>query len=365
MSDSEASGRVRGATEALSVLQARPRVRRPPMHNHVMTLLAGHVDGEAWNAAGLPDLPLQAHPVPVSNKAVIALARLAVSMHCLDLDASDRPAAWSRLESFFALCLPASAPELVRLRAAACQQRQEAGCMPTDLGSLRDILELQRKAHGNDSYIAGLTRANLADAGRQAGDFELAAGLLDHEANVRASRYGRDHPVTLVTQSMLARLLLHQADATGDTEARLGLAGSALSLINDVRTARDRLYGVTATNATRIRRYEGHALLLLGELDRARSCLEHALTFVTARDGRNDLRAAGLTHLLLARVHAAAGNRDQALEHAANARQILSPHGPLETEPWEEAALTREIAELDRTSWRTPAKGTVPAAHDQ
>jgi tetratricopeptide (TPR) repeat protein len=346
MNDGEANGKAQGATEALSVLQERNRVRRPFLGDYVMALLAGHVNGEAWNAAGLPGLRPEAHPVRISDEAVIHLARLAISIYCGGLCLSDRLATWSRLESFFARQLAPSAPQFIRLREVVAQQRQEVGCAPPDVEGLREILELEREAHGDDSYLAGLARANLADAYRQSGDFALAAGLLSDEAAARESRYGRDHPITLVALSMTTRLLLHQADATDDTVVRHELARRALSLVIDVRAARDRLYGITAPNATISRRYEAHALLLLGELDQAQVCLEHTLTFVKARDGRNDGYASGRTHLLLARVHAAAGNRNQALEHAERTQQILSTHRGLGIESWETAALARDIAAL-------------------
>jgi ATP/maltotriose-dependent transcriptional regulator MalT len=83
-----------------------------------------------------------------------------------------------------------------------------------------------------------------------------------------------------------------------------------------------------------------HALLLLGDLDRARAGLEHVLTFDAARDGHKDLYAIGQTHLLLARVHAAQGDRSQALAHAEQARRILSAQVP----NGESAARAREIA---------------------
>jgi tetratricopeptide (TPR) repeat protein len=343
MTDGEANGRARGATEALSVLHARPRTQRPPISGYAMALLAGHVAAEEWNAAGLPTLSPQQNVVPVGDEAVTRLARLAVSIHCNDLHLADRPAVWSRLESFIARRLPASAREVVRLRELVCNQRRDAGYLPPDIISFEEILEFHRKVHGEDSYLAGLTRTNLAAAHQVSGDFAVAADLLDREARARASRYGAEHPVTLVTRSMLSRVLLLQAEAAGDVAARITLARRALSLINDVRAVRDRLFGITAPNATRSRRYEAHALLLLGELDRARACLEHVLTFDIARDGRKDLYAIGQTHLLLARVHAAQGNRDQALEHAERAQGILSPHIPEGNESAAAAALAREI----------------------
>jgi tetratricopeptide (TPR) repeat protein len=344
MGDDESSGRVRGATEALSVLHSRPRGQQPPIRDHALALLAAHVNAGAWNAAGLPALGQQATVVPASDEAVIRLARLVISMHCKDMPVAERPAIWSRLESFFARRLPSSAPQLVRLREVACRQRLDAGRTPPDIDLLKEILEFHRQVHGEDSYLAGLTRGNLSAAYRAAGDFARAAALLHDEARARASRYGDDHPVTLVTRSMLAQVLLLEAEAAGEAADRLTLAQRALNLISDVRAARDRIYGPTAPNATRSRRYEAHALLLLGELDRARACLEHALTFDISREGRQDLYSIGQTHLLLGRVCAAQGSTDQALEHAEQAQRILSAHIPQGSESGKAAALARDIA---------------------
>lgn len=341
---SEASGRVRGVTEALGVLEARPRATRPPLEGFTQALLARHVDRAAWNAAGLPPLPRPTEEpsgdsVPLRTVAVVRLAQLVVSMHCTGLSLADRPTVWARLESFFARRLPESDPVLIRLRAVVCHQRLEAGCQPPDVAGLRLLLDLQRRIHGANAYLTGLTRAHLATAYRQAGDYARAASLLEEEARVRTDLFGPEHPVTLVTRSMLARALLTQADVTEDVQARRELARHALAVITDVRVARDRLFGATAANATKSRRYEAHALLLLGDLDRARAVLEHVLTFDAARDGQKDLYAIGQTHLLLARVHAAQGDRPQALAHAEQARRILSAQIP----GGESAARAREI----------------------
>jgi len=341
MSADEAIGRMRGATEALSVLQARPRAHRPSISGHARALLATYVDVAAWNDAGLPTLQPHGEPVPVRAETVVRLARLVTSIHCADLRLADRPVVWSRLESFFARRLPASSPELVRLRGVVCNEQLEADCLPPDVAKLKEILEFQRKEHGEDSYLAGLTRGTLSGAYRQLGDFAPAISLLDGEEQLRASRYGRDHPVTLVARSLLARLLLLQAEAA-DEAARLVIAQRALDLINEVRAARDRMYGVAARNATLSRRHEGHALLLLGDLDRARVCLDHVLTFEMTRDGRADLYSSGQTHLLLARVYAAQGNWQQAREHAGHAHRISSAHSARGMES-AAAALARDI----------------------
>lgn len=342
---SEANGRVRGATEALGVLEGRPRATRPPLEGFTRALLARHVDGAAWSAAGLPPLARPTEepagdPAPLPAVAVVRLAQLVVSMHCTSMSLADRPTVWARLESFFARRLPESDPVLIRLRTVVCHQRLEAGCRPPDVAGLRLLLDLQRRVHGVNAYLTGLTRAHLATAYRQAGDYARAVSLLEEEARVRAGLFGPEHPVTLVTRSMLARALLTQADVTEGVQARHELARRALAVITDVRVARDRLFGATAANATKSRRYEAHALLLLGNLDRARASLEHVLTFDAARDGQTDRYATGQTHLLLARVHAAQGDRSQALAHAEQARRILSSQVP----GGESAARAREIA---------------------
>jgi len=345
MRTDEASGRIHGAAEALSVVRTRPRARRPAVGDYARALLARHVDAGTWNAAGLPALPSRENPVPVSGEAAVRLARLVVYLHCLDLPLAERPAVWERLEAFFADRLPTSAPELVRLRLRARYELLDAGRVsPGVIASLNEILEFHRKVHGEDSYLAGLTRGDLSVAYRHSGDLARAAALIDAEARTRTQRFGPYHPFTLVTRSNLARLLLLQAEAAEDQEHRHGFAQRALDIVNDIRPARDRRYGISAPDATRSRRYEGHALLLLGELDRARACLEHALTFQRVHDGQQDSYTIGQTHLLLARVYAARGNRSQAMDHAGRAWRILSAHLPDGTDCAQAADLARELA---------------------
>lgn len=369
MNGDEASGRVRGATEALSVVRARPRAQRSPLGDHARALLAGHVDARTWNAAGLPALPPREDPVPVSGEAVVGLARLVVYLHCLDLPLAERPAVWKRLEAFFARRLPASAPELVRLRERVCHEHLGVGrASPDVIAGLEEILEFHREVHGEDSYLAGLTRGNLSVAYRDSGDLARAAALIDAEARTRAQRFGPYHPFTMVTRCNLVLLLLLQAEATDDEERRHAFARRALGIINDVRPARDRMYGMIAPNATNSRRYEGRALLLLGELDRAQACLEHALTFQRARDGQQESYTIGQTHLLLARVYAARGNRDQAMDHARRAWRILSAHIPDGTDCAQAAALARELAAQSgvplKAVPRWPARGAHPDRAD-
>lgn len=345
MSGDEANGRVRGATEALSVVRTRPRGQRSSLGDHARALLAGHLDARTWNAAGLPALPLLANPVPVGGEAVLRLACLVVYLHCLDLPLAERPAVWERLEAFFARRLPASAPELVRLRERLRYEHLFIGrASPDDIASLTQILEFHREVHGEDSYLAGLTRGNLSVAYRDSGDLARAAALIGAEARTRTQRFGPYHPFTMVTRCDLALLLLLQAEAADDEGQRHGFARRALGIINDVRPARDRMYGMISPNATNSRRYEGRALLLLGELDQAQACLEHALTFQRVRDGQQESYTIGQTHLLLARVYAARGSQGQAMDHAVRAWRILSAHIRNGTECVRAAALVSELA---------------------
>jgi tetratricopeptide (TPR) repeat protein len=350
----QATGRLRGETEALSVLRNRPRRERPDLRPPVMTLLAHYVDHEKWESAGLPAFPpglsTRTPSRSASQEAVIRLARLAVHMHCAELKLADHATVWTNLEAYFAQVLPASDPALVRLREIACNEQVNTGQVPPGIiEDLTAILDFHREHTGDDSYLTGLSRANVSVAYLRSGDLARSTTLISAEAQARADRYGPDHPVTLVARSLLARSLLLQAEATQDQAERLRLARHALSLITGVRASRDRMYGIAAPNATRSRRYEAHALLLLGELDRARSCLEHALAFDRTRAARTDTHSIGQTHLLLARVHAARGHREGVIEHAGHAQRILSRHRP-------DGAEARAAADLLRQS-RVPDDG--------
>jgi tetratricopeptide (TPR) repeat protein len=367
----EAAARLRGAVEALGVLQGRPMTARHGVGRYAMALLAGHVSQADWNSAGLPALPVVPGPgerlVPVSHPAVVRLARTAMQFYCASVRIADRPAQWARLVKFFARCLPASDPELARLRLRVCTERVDAGDTSDDvIGELRAALDHRREAAGEHGYLTGLARANLSVAYRQRGtgaDLAEATRLAGQEARARTARYGPDHPVTLVARSLLTRSLLVQAETADDPADRRRFARDALAEITGVRVARDRMYGVTAPNATRSRRYEARALLLLGELDRARACLEHTLTFERIHNGGKDHFETGQTHLVLARVYAALGNRDRALEHARRARRILSAHNPGSTSSIHAAALVTELGRPARPEMlprTTEARQTTP-----
>jgi hypothetical protein len=90
----------------------------------------------------------------------------------------------------------------------------------------------------------------------------------------------------------------------------------------------DRLFGVTAPNATNIRRYEARALLLLGQPERARDFLEDTLTVEDAYSGGQQTQSIGQTHYQLAQVHRALGDLSRALDHAQRAAAILAAYNP-------------------------------------
>jgi tetratricopeptide (TPR) repeat protein len=175
----------------------------------------------------------------------------------------------------------------------------------------------------------------------QGTDLADATALMAEEARTRAGRYGSCHPFTLVARSLHTRSLLVQAEATGDQEQRLALARQALDEVSEVRPVRDRLYGATSATATRSRRYEGHALFLLGDLTRARSCLEQALLFEATRHDNPEWAGWGHTHLLLARVYAALGDLDLALQH--DSYWLLSQDVPAGPSCRAAAALLKEL----------------------
>ena len=83
--------------------------------------------------------------------------------------------------------------------------------------------------------------------------------------------------------------------------------------------------------------------MLLGELERARACLECTLAFEKTRDGGTETRSRGQTHHQLARVNRALGDRDMALEHAQHAFRILSAQVPASRDAHNAAALVHDL----------------------
>ena len=328
----ETAGRLRGAAETLSVLKNRGPAEQRRASRYAVALLIREVTPEDWTSAGLPrpggPSPRPMPSVPVSHHSVLRLAQAAMQLHCAGLRLAERPQRWARLVNFFARRVPAADPQLGRLTEHALNARVDAGDLSSEVvDGLAAAVERHRAADGEDAYLTGLARANLAIAYRQRGtgtDLAKSAALIMAEALARSVRYGPTHPVTLVARSLWTRSLLAQADTTQDQVTRLDLARQALQEIDEVRAARDRLFGVTSRMATRSRRYEGHALLLLGQFERAAACLEYTLAFETARNDNKEWGGSGETHLLLARVYVALANLEEAEEHARDAYRLMS-----------------------------------------
>jgi hypothetical protein len=330
------AARLRGAAEALSVLQRRSPADQRSAARSAVSMLAANVTSADWTQAGLPG-PTDGgrsggHLVPLNHRSTVGLARTALGLYCGELRVDDRPVQWDKLVAFFERQLPETDPELVRLRELAAGAHVDAGdTSPTVFAVLLDALDFRLETDGQDAYLTSIARANLSIAYRQRrtdADLGNATQLAKDEVKTRTARYGAHHPVTLVARSMLTLSLLLQAEASADEAERCYLGQQALAEITQVRVARDRLFGVTSPNATSSRRYEARALMLLGQLDRARSCLESTLTFENTHNAGQQTQSLGRTHYQLARVHRALGERALAAEHARRARQIFESHNP-------------------------------------
>jgi len=355
-----AAARLRAAAEALSVLRYRPAAEQRRASRYAMRLLSTHAAKADWRSAGLPpplaDPPPDPAPprrpatpvVPLTDPAVLHLARAAMQLHSTELRAADRPRRWAQLARFFAECLTEPTEELVRLQERVASARVNAGdTSPEVLTALLATLDRYRAADGENGYRTGLARANLSVAYRHRGsgaDLATATRLAAEEVRARTTRYGPDHPVTLVARSLYTLSLLVQAEAMTAPAAQRALATRALAEITHVRTVRDRLFGVTAPNATRSRRHEARAFILLGEFDKARVCLECTLAFESVSNGDRESQESGQTHYELARVNRALGDSGKALEHVQQACRILAMHNPQGIAAGKAAALLAELS---------------------
>jgi tetratricopeptide (TPR) repeat protein len=350
-----AAARLRGATEALSVLGRRSPADQQRASQFAAGLLRDAITEAGLRETGLP-LPLpavqQGQPaqwgrpgqhsaspqgqadgsrLPAGHPAVLLLARAAMVLHAAGMRICERPWHWDRLARFFDARLPASDPCLVRLHERALMSRVNAGdTSPAVVAALQSAVGFHRAAHGEDAYLTSIATTNLALAFRQRrgdGDLAASAALAERAARVAAASYGPEHPLTLVARSMVALCLLLQAEGSKEEE-RHGIAGRVLAEVSAIRAARMRLFGSTAPDTTRSRRHEALALLMLGERERARQALELTLTLEAALGGADRAAAVADTRLLLAAASRALGDTDKALEHAREANRIYGKQNP-------------------------------------
>ncbi len=336
-----AAARVRGATQALNVLGHRSPVDQQRACLFALDLLRKAAAPADWTRAGLPELPgagpaadggqPAAPRLPVDHRAVVLLAQAAMDLHAAGRRVSERPGLWESMAGFFAGLLPADDPELPGLRERVLTARTDAGDTSPELfGELADALEYHRAVHGADAYLTSIAQMQLAIALRlrlEDDDLAASAALAEEAARARAAVYGPEHPVTLAARSIASHSMLLRAETSPDEE-RPRIASQVLSEVKAVRAARDRLYGITAPNATLSRRHEARALLLLGEPDQARQALELALACETAHNGAHESRTMADTHQLLARAYRALGDPGKAAGHAREASRIFGLHNP-------------------------------------
>ena len=355
---------IHGASEALQVLSGRGPADRMHAAEYATDLLircVEDVEPAQWRRAGLPvraDVSAEVQGgVRASDPAVLHLARTAMSLSSSNLRAVQRPSRWARLADFFDQIVGAqSAPSahvlLRRLHAMVLCVRLQVGDAACDvIDGLLSVYELHSAMYGRNSYLTSLARTDVAAAYRQrarGADLSNAVRLCQEEVGARTRRYGPDHPFTMVACNLLARCLLSQAEGAVDQNERRRLAQEAYAEADRTRSIRDQLYGITSSNSVLCRRYQAHALLLLGEpadLKAARACLQYALAFETAHNDNAEWPASGQTHWLLARVCLALDDRDAALEHATTAHRLLAAHNPAEPTYREAAALLQKLSD--------------------
>lgn len=331
----EATAWLRGVTEALSILTDRGPVERQRAVMFAVTILASRTCEPDWRAAGLPPAtslePEREGQIPIGHAAVLLLAQAAMHLYIEDLPHAQRPQSWVSLAAFLSKHVAPEDARLARLRDSALNAQVLAGNVSAGvIRGLTGALDRHMAKDGPDAYMTGIARTNLAIAYRvRATDSDLAksSALAAEEAERRTLRYGSTHPVTMVARSQHVRSLLAQAEAAVNRELRHRLARQALREASQIRMARDRIYGFGAPNAIRSRRHEGHALLLLDELNKARSHLQCALAFDT-RSNPKGWDGRGTLLLLLARVNGALGELSVARELAEQAEQVLAQDAP-------------------------------------
>lgn len=330
------AARLRGATQALYVLRRRSPADQQRACLFAMGLLARDAAPADWAAAGLPEPPPGGQAadvqVPVRDRAVVLLARVALALHTAGLPAGEQHGRWARLAQFFAARLPPSDHDLFQLRERVLAARIDAGgTSPEVFAELNGTLDFHRDVHGASAYLTAVARMRLATAFLlRRGDNDLAASMTMAEEAVStcAAAYGSEHPVTLVARSLLGHAMLLRAESSTAEAERRRLAGLILTEVAAIRAARVRLYGIIAPNATASLRHEARALLLLGNLERARQVLELALVCESAYNGTHPARTIAETLQTLAEVHRDLGDLDRALEHAREASRIFDLHDP-------------------------------------
>lgn len=353
----ESAAWMHGAAEALSVLYQRgPAVRRRAAQ-YAVDLLARHAEPADWSAAGLPAPATTPHwsagEVPVSDPAVLSMARTAASLTASTLPGVEALRVWASMGAIYRQAAPGD-PKGRRIQGQALVQQVEIGHVPGEVvAGLLSNYEWHRDTYGHHAYLTSLARTNLARAYRRRAtgtDLTDAEQLFREEIDARTRRYGPEHPFVLVARNLLARCLLARAERATDQEEKQALALQAHAEADHVRAARDLIFGATSPNAALSRRHQGHALLILGDaesLNRARACLQYVLDFETARNDNSEWRGSGDTHLLLARVCLRLGDSTAALDHARNAYRLLAAHAPAGESCRNAAALVQRLSEAN------------------
>lgn len=350
----EAAGWIGGIAEALAVLLAREPSRRERVVSFAMNALARWVDPADWARAGLPVAGTsdrgsanRGNRLPVSHGAVLRLAHSAMSALVSEHPAADRPRYWDRLAAFMRSHVPAADRDLRRIAESSLLAHVTCGDVSLEtVAGLVSVLEQHRITDGEDAYGTSTARMNLALAyqARAAGtDLAEATALTAKETARQAVRYGPAHPAAMRARDQWTSLLLALADAEPGLCARRDLARQALAEANLTRITWDRLAGVTSQAAIRSRTDAGHALLLLGELDKARLCLECALAFDVRRLGTASEHGRGRIFGLLTRVYSELGDVDQARAAGQRAVQILGREAPASSHYRQAASLLRDL----------------------
>jgi len=273
---------MRGAAEALAVLRHRPPAEVRQASEYATGLLCRNAGQSDWAAAGLP-MPVRVpetaeNAIPAAQEPAVHLAEAALDLHCAGLRPAQRPARWAKLEEFLAGQVPATVRARLRARVDAAHVDAD-DVTPEVISSMVAALERNQAAYGPNAYLTCTARRSLATAYRRrrtGTDLASATALAADDTRAQAARHGPEHPVTLDARSLLALYLLAQAESAPAERERRDLATRALSEITTVRAAQDKQRGVASPDSVASHRREARALLLLGEVGKARASMDFA-----------------------------------------------------------------------------------------
>ncbi len=191
-----------------------------------------------------------------------------------------------------------------------------SGNKPAALSSYQRASEIKRKHYGERAPVIAPILNNISLIHWESGELETAERYLREALDIYRSSLGAEHPQVLISQTNLARVLLHQ-----------NRPREALQLLQSTWQSSNQVSGPRHTTSLNSGLAFGEAQLAVGEVEQADRQIRAIAELIATKDPAAEDWLLGALRFAQARLAVSLGRTTAATDHSAEAERIFKRMG--------------------------------------